>query len=90
MTERQSLREITEKMHPLTRPTFANWGRIMFYPTGVTDFTTAVAKDLNLTESMTGEFLKNSGTWGDICKNLLYGWATGLVIYKTCIEGVLN
>ena len=52
MAEKQkTLREIAKDMHPLTRLTLRNWARMALYPTGVRDFTCAVAEDLNLKDN---------------------------------------
>ena len=86
----ETLTQIAQKMHPLTRPNLRNWARMALSPTGVRDFGNAVAEDLNLTGSPVGQFLKYSGTLFDGAKYFLYGLLPGTIIYQHIVKDFLS
>jgi hypothetical protein len=86
----ETLTQIAQKMHPLTRLNLRNWTRMVLYPTGVRDFGSAVAEDLNLTDSPVGQFLKYSGTLFDGAKYFLYDLLPGTIIYQHFLKDFLS
>ncbi len=85
----ETLKQMIQKMHPLTRPTLKNWGRMAAHPTGIRDFGIATAEDLNVSERVEGKLLKYSGTFADGVKYFIYGQIAGTLIYQSLIERLL-
>jgi hypothetical protein len=82
--------KLTESMHPRSRPNLENFARMVAHPTGVRDFTNAVAEDLNLTKDKVGNLLRFSGTLFDSAKYFLYGAAVGTIVYESLIKQFIN
>ena len=81
MTKMETLKDINDRIHPLTRCSLKNIVRMGFHPTGIRDFALAVRDDLNIEGTIASKFLTSTGTLSDIAKNFCYGAIVGSTMY---------